>query len=58
MLTIRMLIDLKTTKLSYQDVGQMDMYVKMYDELVCSEGHNPTIGMLLCADSIGQSVPT
>lgn len=45
------LIDLKTGKLSYQDVGQMDMYVKMYDELVCSEGHNPTIGILLCADT-------
>lgn len=45
------LIDLKTTKLSYQDVGQMDMYVKMYDELVQSEGHNPTIGILLCAET-------
>ena len=45
------LIDLKTTKLSYQDVGQMDMYVKMYDELVRPEGHNPTIGMLLCAET-------
>ena len=45
------LIDLKTTKLSYQDVGQMDMYVKMYDELVSSEGHNPTIGILLCAET-------
>lgn len=45
------LIDLKTTKLSYQDVGQMDMYVKMYDELVKSEGHNPTIGILLCAET-------
>ena len=45
------LIDLKTTKLSYQDVGQMDMYVKMYDEMVCPEGHNPTIGILLCADT-------
>jgi predicted nuclease of restriction endonuclease-like (RecB) superfamily len=43
------LIDLKTTKLRYQDVGQMDMYVKMYDELVRPEGHNPTIGTLLCA---------
>ncbi|MBQ3689307.1 MAG: DUF1016 family protein, partial [Bacteroidales bacterium] len=39
------------TKLSYQDVGQMDMYVKMYDELVRPEGHNPTIGILLCADT-------
>ena len=45
------LIDLKTAKLRYQDVGQMDMYVKMYDELVRPEGHNPTIGMLLCADT-------
>ena len=45
------LIDLKTTKLSYQDVGQMDMYVKMYDELVRPDGHNPTIGLLLCADT-------
>ena len=45
------LIDLKTTKLRYQDVGQMDMYVKMYDELVRPEGHNPTIGMLLCSET-------
>lgn len=45
------LIDLKTTKLRYQDVGQMDMYVKMYDELVRPEGHNPTIGIILCADT-------
>lgn len=45
------LIDLKTTKLSYQDVGQMDMYVKMYDDLVRPEGHNSTIGILLCADT-------
>jgi predicted nuclease of restriction endonuclease-like (RecB) superfamily len=45
------LIDLKTKKLTYQDVGQMDMYVKMYDELVRPEGHNPTIGLLLCSDT-------
>ena len=45
------LVDLKTTKLCHQDVGQMDMYVKMYDELVRPEGHNPTIGLLLCADT-------
>lgn len=32
-------------------MGQMDMYVKMYDELVRPEGHNPTIGILLCADT-------
>lgn len=45
------LIDLKTTKLRHQDVGQMDMYVKMYDEMMCPQGHNPTIGILLCADT-------
>lgn len=45
------LIDLKTNKLSYQDVGQMDMYVKMHDDLVRPDGHNPTIGILLCADT-------
>ena len=45
------LIDLKTSKLSHQDVGQMDMYVRMYNELVRPEGHNPTIGLLLCADT-------
>lgn len=45
------LVDLKTTKLRHQDVGQMDMYVKMYDELVRPEGHNPTIGILLCSDT-------
>ena len=45
------LIDLKTNKLSYQDVGQMDMYVKMYDDLVRPDGHNPTIGILLCAET-------
>ena len=45
------LIDLKTTKLRYQDVGQMDMYVKMYDDLMRLEGHNPTIGILLCAET-------
>ena len=45
------LIDLKTTKLCHQDVGQMDMYVRMYDEMMCPQGHNPTIGLLLCADT-------
>ena len=45
------LIDLKTTKLRHQDVGQMDMYVRMYDELMCPQGHNPTIGLILCADT-------
>ena len=45
------LIDLKTTKLRHQDVGQMDMYVRMYDEMMCPQGHNPSIGLLLCADT-------
>lgn len=46
-----MLVDLKTTKLRHQDVGQMDMYVRMYDEIMIPKGHNPTIGLLLCADT-------
>lgn len=37
------LIDLKTKKITHQDVGQMDMYIRMYDELKRSEGDNPTI---------------
>lgn len=45
------LIDLKTKKVTHQDVGQMDMYVRMYDELKRSEGDNPTIGIILCADT-------
>lgn len=45
------LIDLKTTKITHQDVGQMDMYVRMYDELKCTQGDNPTIGILLCAET-------
>lgn len=45
------LIDLKTTKISHQDVGQMDMYVRMYDDLKRTQGDNPTIGILLCAET-------
>ncbi|MFK7001750.1 PDDEXK nuclease domain-containing protein [Flavobacterium oreochromis] len=44
------IIDLKTDKLSHQDIGQMDMYVRMYDDLKRGEGDNPTIGILLCAE--------
>lgn len=44
------LIDLKTTKLTHRDVGQMDMYVRMFDDLKRGAGDNPTIGILLCAD--------
>lgn len=46
-----MLIDLKTQKITHQDVGQMDMYIRMYDELKRSEGDNPTIGIVLCSDT-------
>lgn len=45
------LIDLKTSKVTHQDVGQMDMYVRMYDERQCGQGDNPTIGIILCADT-------
>ena len=45
------LIDLKTSKIRHQDVGQMDMYVRMYDQLKRTEGDNPTIGILLCDDT-------
>ena len=45
------LIDLKTEKITHQDIGQMDMYIRMYDELKRSEGDNPTIGIVLCSDT-------
>lgn len=45
------LIDLKIGKITHQDVGQMDMYVKMYDELKRTSGDNPTIGVVLCSET-------
>ena len=45
------LIDLKTQKITHQDVGQMDMYVKMFDELIKNTSDNPTLGIILCSDS-------
>ena len=45
------LMDLKTSKVTHQDVGQMDMYVRMFDELKRTDGDNPTIGILLCSDT-------
>ncbi len=45
------LIDLKTNKITHQDVGQMDMYIRMYDKLKRSEDDNPTIGIVLCSDT-------
>ena len=45
------LFELKTHTLTHQDVGQLDMYVRMYDDLVKGEDDNPTIGILLCAET-------
>ena len=45
------LIDLKTGKVTHQDVGQMDMYIRMYDEKERSEGDNPTLGVILCSET-------
>ncbi len=44
------LFDLKTTKLSHQDTGQMDMYLRMFDDLKKQTDDNPTIGIILCAE--------
>ncbi|MCJ8153726.1 PDDEXK nuclease domain-containing protein [Chryseobacterium sp. SSA4.19] len=44
------IIDLKTGELSHQDIGQIDMYVRMYHDLKRGEGDNPTIGILLCSE--------
>ena len=45
------LIDLKMGTITHQDVGQIDMYVRMYDEMKCKKGDNPTIGILLCGET-------
>ncbi|MCW5918643.1 MAG: DUF1016 family protein [Bacteroidetes bacterium] len=44
------LIDLKTNKLSHEAIGQMDMYVRMYNDLKKAEDDNPTIGIILCTE--------
>ena len=46
-----LLIDLKTSRITHQDVGQMDMYVRMYDDLKRTQGDNPTIGLILCSET-------
>jgi predicted nuclease of restriction endonuclease-like (RecB) superfamily len=51
MLKCFVLFDLKIGKITHQDVGQMDMYVRMYDELKRSEGDGPTIGVVLCSET-------
>lgn len=49
MLKCFVLFDLKTGELTHQDIGQMDMYVRMYDDLKRNEGDNPTVGIILCS---------
>lgn len=44
------LIDLKTHKLTHQDIGQMDMYIRMFDDLKRQADDNPTIGIIFCTD--------
>ncbi len=43
------LIDLKTSRITHQDVGQMDMYVRMFDENIIGEDDHPTLGIVLCS---------
>ena len=45
------LIDLKMGKITHQDVGQMDMYIRMYDDLVKMPEDNPTLGIVLCTET-------
>lgn len=45
------IIELKTNKIAHQDIGQLDMYVRMFDDLERKEGDNPTIGLLLCTET-------
>ena len=45
------IVELKTHKITHQDIGQLDMYVRMYDDLRKAENDNPTIGILLCTET-------
>lgn len=45
------LLDLKTEKITHQDIGQMDRYIRMYDALKKRPDDNPTLGIVLCADT-------
>lgn len=45
------LIDLKTDKITHQDIGQMDMYIRMYDDLKRGADDNPTLGIVLCSET-------
>ncbi len=44
------LVDLKVGKLSHQDIGQMDLYVRYYEDQIKQESDNPTIGLILCTE--------
>lgn len=44
------LVDLKISALTPQDIGQMDMYVRMFEDLKKIPGDNPTVGIILCAE--------
>lgn len=50
MLQCYVLIDLKTNKISHQDLGQMQMYVNYYDRYMKQDYEKPTIGILLCKE--------
>ena len=45
------IFELKTHKLTHQDIGQLDMYVRIYDDLIKGTDDAPTIGVLLCTDT-------
>lgn len=45
------LVDLKVGQITHQDVGQMDMYVRMYDDLIKDKADNPTLGIVLCSET-------
>ncbi|TXJ29013.1 MAG: DUF1016 domain-containing protein [Chitinophagaceae bacterium] len=44
------LVDLKVTELTHQDIGQMDMYIRLFENLKKIPGDNPTVGIILCTD--------
>lgn len=44
------LVDLKTGELTHQDIGQMDMYVRLFEDTLKGAGDNPTVGVILCAE--------
>ena len=45
------IFELKTHPMTHQDIGQLDMYVRMYDDIIKGTDDNPTIGILLCTDT-------